>query len=215
MNSRMEKYYKDDDLPKRSTKNQKLYETIYNDSDYEEVSITPKARTINIEELREMINSRPKRIERKQIEPEIEEEKKYDLNDAIEKARQGKVIDDKKRSISNTSYDVLKGIKIKKDSDNINDVLDTISTRNLLGDDLDLFDNLKSLDDTTVGEPIKDDKTRQMDDSFFTKSMKLGPSDFETLNDGLEKNSKLMKIIFVLILVLIFIVLGIIIVLLV
>ena len=99
MNSRMEKYYKDDDLPKRSTKNQKLYETIYNDSDYEEVSITPKARTINIEELREMINSRPKRIERKQIEPEIEEEKKYDLNDAIEKARQGKVNDDKKRSI--------------------------------------------------------------------------------------------------------------------
>lgn len=213
MNSRMEKYYKDDTLPKRSTKNQKLYESIYDEAEYDEINIAPKARTINLEELRQILNSTPKRVERRQIQPKIEEEKVYDLNEAIEQARKGKVIDDKKRSISNTSYDVLKGIKLKKNSDNLDDLLDTISTKNLVGEDLDIFENLKSLDDTTVGIPVEDNKTTQMDDSFFTKSMNLGPSDFETLNDGLEKNSKMMKIIFILILVLIFIVLGIIIIL--
>lgn len=216
MNSRMEKYYKDDSLPKRSTKNQKLYESIYDESEYDEVNIAPKARTINLEELRQILNSTPKRVERKQIQPTIEEDKVYDLNDAIEQARKGKVIDDKKRSISNTSYDVLKGIKLKKkNSEDLNELLDTISTKNLVGDDLDMFENLKSLDDTTVGLPTEEDiRTTQMDDSFFSKSIKLNPSDFETLNDGLEKNSKMMKVLFILIIVLICIVLGIIILLL-
>lgn len=220
MNSRMEKYYKDDTLPRRSTKNQQLYDSMYDDTDYNEVSITPKARTIDIEELREMINNNKKQVQRRKLENVNfdEEDKSYDLNDAIEQARYNKVDDDRKRSISNTQYDILKGIKLKNnDSDDLNDVLDTISTKNLLGDDLDLFDNLKSLDDTTVGIPtemdIKKEQTSQMDDSFFTKSMKLTPNDFENINSGLEQNNKLMRIMFILIVVLIVIVLGIIIVL--
>ena len=68
MNSRMEKYYKDDNLPKRSTKNQDLYESIYNDSDYTEVNIAPKARTINIEELKQMINNNKREVQRKKLE---------------------------------------------------------------------------------------------------------------------------------------------------
>ncbi len=220
MNSRMEKYYKDDSLPKRSVKNQQLYDSIYNDSDYQEVNITPKARTINIDELRQMINGNSKKVERKQLPTNFEEdEKKYDLSDAFEKARSTKVVDDRKRSISNTQYDILKNIKLKKtDSDDLSDVLNTLSTKNLVGDDLDLFENLESLDNTTVGLPTDEiikDKTVQMDDSFFTKSMKLGPSDFETINSGIEQNSKMMKIIFILILVLIAIVFGIIVILLV
>ena len=220
MNSRMEKYYKDEDLPKRSVKNQKLYQSIYDDSDYQDINVAPKARTIDIAELKKMINDTPKRVERKKVEniPLEEEEESYDLNDAIERARSNKVIDDKKRSISNTQYDILKNIKIRDNTTtSLDDVLDTISTKNLISEDLDLFDNLKSLDDTTVGVPtsydVMDEKTRQMDDSFFTKSMKLGPSDFESINSGLEQNNKMMKIIFILILVLIAIVLGIIIIL--
>ena len=219
MNSRMEKYYKDDELPTRSSKNQKLYESIYDNTDYD-VNITPKARTINIDELRQMINNNKKQVERRKIESfNIEDdEKSYDLNEAIEEARNRKVNDDRKRSISNTQYDILKNLKLKKnDSDNLDDVLDTISTKNLIGEDLDLFENLKSLDDTTVGLPteydIKSEQTRQMDDSFFTKSMKLAPTDFETINTGIEKSNKMMKILFILILVLIIIVLGIIIIL--
>lgn len=219
MNSRMEKYYKDDELPTRSTKNKKLYESMYDNADYD-VNITPKARTIDIDELRQMISNNKKQVERRKIESFNidEDEKSYDLNEAIEEARNRKVNDDRKRSISNTQYDILKNLKLKKnDSDNLDDVLDTISTKNLIGDDLDLFDNLKSLDDTTVGIPteydIQTEKTRQMDNSFFTKSMKLNPNDFETINTGLEKNNKMMKMLFILILVLIIIVLGIIIIL--
>ena len=220
MNSRMEKYYKDDDLPKRSTKNQKLYESIYEDTDYNDVNIAPKARTIDIDELKEMINNNKKQVQRRKIESINfdEEDKNYDLNDAIEKARYNKVDDDRKRSISNTQYDILKGIKLRNNNETLDEMLDTISTKNLLGDDLDLFENLKSLDDTTVGLPteqeIKKEATSQMDDSFFTKSMKLEADDFENINNGIEKNNKLMKIMFILILVLIIIVLGIIIILL-
>ncbi len=219
MNSRMEKYYKDDSLPKRSVKNQSLYDSIYSDSDYQEINVTPKAKTINIEELRKMINNSPKVVQRKQLPTNFEEESEsYDLSDALEKAKSNKVNDDRKRSISNTQYDILKGIKLKKDSDDLSDVLNTLSTNNLINDDL--FQSLESLDNTTVGLPTDEiesakDKTRQMDDSFFTKSMKLGPSDFETINSGLEQNSKMMKIIFILIVVLIVIVFGIIVILLV
>ena len=220
MNSRMEKYYKDEDLPKRSVKNKDLYESIYEDNDYQEVNVSPKERTIDIEELRKMIHNTPKRVERKKIEsiPLDDEDESYDLNDAIERARSNKVIDDKKRSISNTQYDILKNIKIRDaNTTSLDDVLDASSNKNLITEDLDLFDNLKSLDDTTVGEPtsydMNSEKTRTMDDSFFTKSMKLDPSDFESINSGLEQNNKMMKIIFILILVLIAIVLGIIIIL--
>lgn len=220
MNSRMEKYYKDEDLPKRSVKNKNLYETMYEDNDYQEVNISPREKTINIEELRKMIHNTPKRVERKQVETisSYDEDESYDLNDAIERARSNKVIDDKKRSISNTQYDILKNIKIRDvNTTSLDDVLDTSSNKNLITEDVDLFDNLKSLDDTTVGEPTNYDmngeRTRTMDDSFFTKSMKLDPSDFESINSGLEQNNKMMKIIFILILVLIAIVLGIIIIL--
>ena len=221
MNTRMEKYYKDESLPRRSTKNQKLYESMYEDTDYNEVNIAPKARTINIDELKEMINNNKKQVQRRKFESVNfdDDEKNYDLNDALEQARYNKVSDDRKRSISNTQYDILKGIKLKNNnSDDLSDVIDTISTKNLLGDDLDLFDNLKSLDDTTVGIPsekdIRNENTSAVDDSFFTKSMKLESSDFENINSGIEKNNKLMKIMFILILVLIVIVLGIIVVLL-
>lgn len=221
MNSRMEKYYKDEDLPKRSVKNQSLYESIYEDNDYQEINVSPKERTIDINELRKMIHDTPKRVERRKIEsvPSDDESESYDLNDAIERARSNKVIDDKKRSISNTQYDILKNIKLRdSNTTSLDEMLDTISTKNLANQDLDLFDNLKSLDDTTVGVPTNYDletneKTTQIDDSFFTKSMKLDPSDFESINSGLEQNNKMMKIIFILILVLIAIVLGIIIIL--
>ena len=211
MNSRMEKYYKNDDIPKRSVKNKDLYDSIYDDVNYNEINIVPKERVVDINELREIINSSPKKVERKKVEIPTFDDDSYDLNDALDKARNNKVDDLKRRSISNTEYDILKNVKIKKDSKSLEDLINTVSTKNLLSDDLDLFDNLKSVDNTTVGIPSYDDiEKTKMDDSFFTKSMKLGPSDFENINNGLEKNNKMMKMIFILIIVLIAIVLGII-----
>ena len=143
MNSRMEKYYKNDDIPKRSVKNKDLYDSIYDDVNYNEINIVPKERVVDINELREIINSSPKKIERKQVEIPTFDDDSYDLNDALMKARDSKVDDDKRRSISNTQYDILKNVKIKKNSKSLEDLINTVTTKNLLSDDLDLFDNLK------------------------------------------------------------------------
>lgn len=220
MASRMEKYYKEDTYSKRSTRNRDLYDSIYRDTDYADINITPQSRTINIEELREMIGEKkPEREEKKVIEPiNFEETKSYDLKEMMDKARETKVDDDKKRSLSNTQYNILKNLTIKKEND-MDSLVDTIATKSLINEDKDLFDDLKSMDNTTVGVPsdlneiFKQDfdATRNMDETFFTKSMKLDPQDFETINSGLEKNNKMMKIIFILIIIVIVIVLGIII----
>lgn len=219
MNSRMEKYYKEEVL-NRSSKNKDLYKSIYEENDYEDINIAPKTRTINMNELRQMVsNKQPSRLEKKEIKPiSIEEDKVYDLNETLDKAKESYEKDDKKRSLSNTQYDILKNLKVKDNGSNdLRELIDTISTKHLIDEDKDLFDDLKSLDDTTVGVPsdingVFKDETRKMDETFFTKSMKLDTNDFETINTGIEKNNKMMKMLFILIIILIVIVLGIIIV---
>ncbi len=224
MNSRMEKYYKEDSVPKRSTRNQDLYKNINEEVDYSSIDINPQTKTINLEELRKMLDTREIRkevVQKKDIIEEVEDEKNYDLNYVLNQARSNKVDDDKKRSISNTQYNILKTIDLKNNPTmDLKDLIDTITTKNLVNEDKDLFDDLKSNDNTVVGVPSdlneifkeSNDDTRVMDETFFTKSMKLDPKDFETINTSLEKNNKMMKIIFIMIIAVIIIILGIIVV---
>lgn len=222
MNSRMEKYYKEDTVPKRSTRNQDLYDSIYDDINYTDFDINPQSRTINLEELRKLINpdDKQREIKREMIaQYNLEEDNKnYDVNEVLDKAKSTKVDDDKKRSISNTQYNILKNINLKNNSEtDLKDLINTITTKNLINEDKDLFEDLKSLDNTTVGVPndlneiFKEDadgETRSMDETFFTKSMKLNTKDFESINNSLEKNNKLMRIIFIMIVLVILIILG-------
>ena len=108
----------------------------------------------------------------------------------------------------------------KEENKDLKDLIDTITTKSLINEDRDLFEDLKSLDNTSIGIPSelndvfkenKEDFTKTMDETFFTKSMKLNPKDFDTLNSNLERNNKMMKIIFILIIIVIIIILGIII----
>ena len=144
-------------------------------------------------------------------------ERDYDIRDVLNKAREEKKPDDKERVLRNTNYDILKDLNLdgerkrmldEEDSEELQDMLQTITDTSLASkndDDLasDLFSDLKG-DDTKVGEikninELIDDneKTRVMDNTFFTSSIKLSKSDFE----GGKRKVSVFKVIVVLILV--------------
>ena len=144
-------------------------------------------------------------------------ERDYDIRDVLNKAREEKKPDDKERVLRNTNYDILKDLNLdgerkrmldEEDSEELQDMLQTITDTSLASkndDDLasDLFSDLKG-DDTKVGEikninELIDDneKTRAMDNTFFTSSIKLSKSDFE----GGKRKVSVFKVIVVLILV--------------
>lgn len=133
MASRMEKYYRSqEEVTKRSQKNQALYREIYDLGEYsniEAVATLDRTNEIDITKVRKMLKNREdyKRqkeyrrllrqedeIKEEKIEPVYEEIKSYDIKDALEKLNDQKE-DDRYRSLDNTNYNILKELKIKND----------------------------------------------------------------------------------------------------
>lgn len=144
-------------------------------------------------------------------------ERDYDIRDVLSKAREEKEPDDKERVLRNTNFDILKDLHLDGErkkmlddetSEDLQDMLKTITDTSLANkndDDLaaDLFSDLKG-DDTKVGE-IKNinelidenEKSRVMDDTFFTSSIKLNKFDFE----GGKRKVSVFKVLVVMVLV--------------
>lgn len=144
-------------------------------------------------------------------------ERDYDIRDVLSKAREEKEPDDKERVLRNTNFDILKDLHLDGErkkmlddetSEDLQDMLKTITDTSLANkndDDLaaDLFSDLKG-DDTKVGE-IKNinelidenEKSRVMDDTFFTSSIKLNKFDFE----GSKRKVSVFKVLVVMVLV--------------
>lgn len=171
--------------------------------------------------------NREKRINRTpQIEEILEEEtpKNYDIKDVLNKAIADKK-DDKVdyHSLKNTEYNILKNLKIGKEKnvekEEIEDVFKTITNTSMLnkmGDkelSLDLLDDLKSNNNTIIEssdairnilkEELKEqeddiDDDKNMDKSFYTKSMNL-TEDLEGID--LKKESKTSKVLLRIILI--------------
>lgn len=144
-------------------------------------------------------------------------ERDYDIRDVLNKAREEKEPDDKERVLRNTNYDILKDLHLDGErrkmlddetSNDLQDMLKTITDTSLANkndDDLasDLFSDLKG-NDTKVSE-IKNinelidenEKSRVMDNTFFTSSIKLNKSDFE----GSKRKISVFKVLVVLVLI--------------
>lgn len=186
MASRMERYYKQGNTRlKRSERNQELYRDIYDSASYsniEGIATIEKSNEIDITKVKKMLKNREEYKRQKEVsrlikkEPEVkvktvqtlslDNDKNYDIRDILDKAKVNKKSDDKYHSIDNTSYDILKKLKEKKelfkdepDEDELRELIDTITGNtaiNQLNDkelSLDLLDDLKSNNDDTV---IKD-----------------------------------------------------------
>lgn len=232
MPSRMEKYYNgSQNKPSRATRNTELYRNLYDVKEYtnvEGIATIEKKDEIDLSKIQELLKAHEeikqdkKPIVKRQIvrieeEPEVGEEKNYDIMDVLNKAKDEYTTDNKSRSLKNTQYNILKNINIKEaqDEESLKDLIHTItntSVLNKLGDrdlSLDLLEELKSDGNTMIGakgsneifkneiEKNKEDD-ENIDKSFYTSSLSFGEKDFEQLDDiksSLKKNNVLITIL--------------------
>lgn len=207
MASRMEKYYKTTrDSNSRISKNAGLYDEIYDNVEYsnvEEILKIEKTNEIDISKIKDFIKDYEEqknhnhRVVKKVImeQQKIEEEpQQYDLKQMIEEAKKIRPKDEKERYVHSVKYQYITNkLNEVEDSDVKLDDLTNIEALQQLGDcelSLDLLDSLK--DDGILVEETsikKEDDKEDMDDLFYTNSMKFSREDFEELDD-INKNLK-------------------------
>ena len=241
----MERYYKKEVQGNSRTKrNTRLYNSIYSYGKYsniEGIASIDNTNEIDITKVKQMLDNREKyqaerRYRRLMSEenkvPELstspkkyrdDDERTYDIMDVLTKAKENKEPDDKERVLRKSSYDVLKNLDLKRQTNRHNyndddDMVQTISNTNMLNklDDVDLaidmFSDLQGHNENTqvgkiddIKEFIKtnqyDKKEQTMDNSFFTSDLKLRKKDFAPYGED-EKRGNVLKTIFVTILIL-------------
>ena len=153
MSSRMDKY--ENNISYDSLSRTKRNEHIYNSTDMNELSriktnnnvsiISDGGKTVNLEKIKSYIDSinNNDEDERKKISIDIpekeelvivrKEEKDYDINAVLEKAKENQETDyeeNRHRKINNTQIDILKSIKIKntKKSEDLTPSVDELNT---------------------------------------------------------------------------------------
>ncbi len=247
MSSRMERYYKKETQGNSRTKrNTRLYNSIYSYGKYsniEGIASIDNTNEIDITKVKKMLDNREKyQAERryrrltnddKQVQDlpvmhskyKEDNDRTYDIMDVLTKAKEKKEPDDKERVLSKTSYDVLKSLDLKRNTnrrdlydDGLDSMVQTISNTSALNklDDAslaaDMFSDLQGHNENTqvgkigdIKELIKtqqyDKKEQTMDNSFFTSDLKLKKKDFIGYGEE-EKKGSVFKTIFVTILIL-------------
>lgn len=222
----MSKYYYDSvEDNKRSVRNKDLYQNMYEEVEYsniEGIANIEKTNEIDLNKIREMLrqNEDKKKIrvfeDLPQIKIEEEEIRNYDIKDILTKAKSSRETDNSNHCLSNTQYDILKKITLKDNleeeymnaSDELKGLINTITNTSMLnkmGDkelSLNMFEELSG-EENTVSEPlrvekIKEDKTIELDKSFYTSSLNFNSDDFEDLkemNEAMQKNNFLIKVL--------------------
>ena len=225
MPSRMEKYY---ESKSRAIKNKDLYRTIYDEVEYtnvEGISVIEKNEKIDIEKIKELINgtnnvNKPKENKKEDIKPlveEIEEQKNYDIRDVLNKAKSERT--DRDSKYSKTNYNILSESNLNTNvtSDQLKDMIETISNNSKNSYTSDLLDDLKSICDPNLKSKIKEQEENNdlqntkliqdnIDKSFFTSSMDFSSEDFEDLKEikeNIKKNNLLTKVLLFILLVII------------
>lgn len=224
MPSRINKYYRYTDKTKtRANKNSELYKTIYEEGYYtnvEGISIIEKNEKIDIEKIKELIGDKKtsretakEQIKEKDLVIEDIEEKSYDIQDVLKKARSERL----ENVNESTQYDILKSINLNKNcnvptslsDEDLKEMIEEI-TKNSRNSNDDLLDDLKTsqgLSKTNITEKeIEKQEEREIDKSFFTSSLEINKNDFEDLNKikkDIKRNHLLTKILLIILLIII------------
>ncbi len=237
---------------KRTVKNRTLYNSIYDDVEYsniEGVADIDIKNEIDVKKIKELLKSKEeinndrkkeliKKREARRKEDPVEENRTYDIRDILSKAKESRQDEPSvNKTLRNTQYDMLKNVDLNREikrrenkfdeveeKDDIDELVDTITSSKLLDDladkelSLDLLDDLKSNDgenydtdeNTSVRrvmdldndykniskpEEVKSDK---IDKSFFTSGISFDKEDFEqALNEEqTEEEGKILLKIF-------------------
>ena len=233
MPSRMEKYYQTDNtINRRTNKNKDLYNEIHNNLDYDSIKPVSNINEISPAKLNEMLKNEnriePKTYQVKNRSANIEEneDSSYDINEALERAKNNSVIKSDYHKLKEEQLNLLKKIESYKASkqeqdENLNELLNTIASTKLLNDlndrdlSLGLLGDLKSGNENTVVGGIDsinkvmhdipkvkldDSEKNEIDRSFYTSSMNFNDEDFDDIKEiknKLKRNNSLMKIMIV------------------
>jgi len=213
MESRMEKY-KQFDIEdfQRCKKNATLYKEVYgNYGDFEDLPVSDNTNEIDIENLKSLVGSRVSRrkeqLEEIDVEDESivmpEEDKIYDINALLEKAKEENAKIKKETPINKSVPNYLaslesdkntKEIILKYDGDNDDDLPivkeikystseihfdgNNVNTSSL---SLDILSDLKPNGNTNVSEPIKfEDLDEEEEKEFYSGKLEFSKADFET-----------------------------------
>ena len=199
MKSRIEKYYKEEELMQRTTKNDFLYDELYKEQmPSSNVTVLDNINEIDITKIKAMVDKREnyqkvrdvfldKEEKNDDIEYSYEEvdDSNYDINEILKKKKDNYNNDESKiRKITNKEYEILSSLEVTEENTNIlsqekqlKDLFNTVTNTRV--DDNDLFANLK-----------EDEKE---DESFYTNTSKFEEVDFKEEKEN--NNSKIFIVI--------------------
>lgn len=204
MESRMEKYYRENIQDSRSQKNEKLYREVSREiSDLEKLPVPDNSNEIDIAGLREIISRdeyrKAKLHEEPEEKPRYEEEKKeekrvYDINVLLKNAKQEV---DRSNSVSNkliskTFLTNLEDAPIPDNSDALElaTPLNSEEKKKANTDSLplDILMDLKGNDNTVVTDPIVKDEVTMIrkikeGETFYSGSFNFTKKDFDEEED--------------------------------
>lgn len=232
MESRMEKYHEIDiEEFQRSKKNADLYKEVYgNYSDLEDLPIPENTNEIDIENLKSLVTGRTAKrketIEKEELIIEetmtiTKEEKVYDINTLLEKAKEENAKIKKEIPINKNIPNYLANLEsdkttqeiiLKYDKENdddlpiVKEVKYTTTEINLNNQDintsnlsLDILSDLKPTGNTQVSEPIKDE-IKALEEEFYSGKLDFSKEDFEDNEEELlyeENNHLFLKILLI------------------
>lgn len=219
MKSRMDKYYKDEEVMQRTSKNDFLYDELYREKRIPKSNITviDNINEIDITKIKSMVDNREnyKRVrEYKSIvnpnstyrDSEIDynfdeiDNSNYDINEILKNKRSDRVYSNdpsKVRSITSKEYDILSSLEIKDEDIKMSD--------DLINHEKQLVDLFNTVSRTAVNEQTDlfsnlkedtDDKKKD-EETFYTSTSKFDSNDFS--EEFKEKNgSKIFVVIAIL-----------------
>ena len=209
MDSRMDKYNKNMELPTRSDKNKELYRQVYDNLDeFENLDVPSNSREIDLTDLRKEVSGREEYREMKEVgditnnrvvrkEKVLEEQRKeneiYDINELLNKAvslkKKPELVETK---LSNGDY--LKKLKLDSNKTNIEqvkEIYEDIKEESKIEDEsllktanlsLEILSDLKGDNDMTmVNTPIKESEKpyKEKETDFYSNTYKFSKTDFE------------------------------------
>ena len=213
MESRMEKYYKEDlSTFERSKKNEKLYKDVYREiSDLENLPVPDNSNEIDMDGLKQIISSRDEYRKKKELdktftsakplveEPKPKQDKIYDINVLLENAknelnRSNSSIN--KKVINTTFLTDLEEANIPNNEDaiemSIPMPIESNVTSNTNSLPLDILMDLKGSDNTVVTDPIVKEEVTMIKkikdgETFYSGSFSFTKKDFDEVSEEDEE----------------------------
>ena len=224
----MEKYYKQDLSEfQRVKKNNDLYKSFYgNDDDFSDLPVSDNYVELDINDIKKGITSREEYKKAKELgnitntkvkrveedKQEIRQDKVYDINKMLEKARMNnKYIKEDNDLVSDkylksleefTKEEKIELIKEKQEmKEEYNKELEE-KMKETASLSLDILSDLKPSEDTVVTTPIKEELKEEVeekeDDAFYSGTYSFSKEDFEEKNDDfsdIESSNITLKIV--------------------